>query len=164
VAKSEKGWLWESIMHLNDIAYKKHTLHWIEYQRGITGESPDMQFAHITNILPDRNSVWQISEHGRLRWKIENEGFNTQKNGGYNLKHKYSRTHFQAMQNYYQLLQIAHLINQLTEKLQKVQQDIKQAEITLKTVYEEVMATMKKVLISDKELQRALQNCKQLRY
>ncbi len=52
---------------------------------------------------------------GRLRWKIENEGFNTQKNLGYNLKHKYSRVSWLAAKNYYQCLQIGHLLNQLLE-------------------------------------------------
>ena len=44
---------------------------------------------------------------------IENEGFNTQKNLGYALEHKYSRTSYQAVRNYYQCLQIAHLIEQV---------------------------------------------------
>lgn len=51
----------------------------------------------------------------RLRWKVENEGNNTQKNGGYNLEHAYSYN-FVAMKNFYLLLQIAHLINQLIDK------------------------------------------------
>ena len=61
----------------------------------------------------DYHSAPAISETGRLRWKIENEGFNTQKNHGYNLQHKYSRKNWQAGKNYYQCMQIGHLINQL---------------------------------------------------
>jgi hypothetical protein len=52
---------------------------------------------------------------GRLRWKIENEGFNEQKNGGLNLEHAYSEN-VQAAKNYYFLLQIAHTIEMLIEK------------------------------------------------
>jgi len=59
-----------------------------------------------------------------LRWKIENEGFNEQKNGGYNLQHKFSRTSFNASQNYYQCLQIAHIINQLAHKTSKIKEMI----------------------------------------
>ena len=164
LAKTEEGWLRENIMYINEITYKKHTLHWIEYQSGIKADTPDARFVHITNILPDRKSAWHISKHGRLRWKIENEGFNTQKNGGYNLQHKYSRSHFGAMQNYYQLLQIAHLINQLTEKLRQVKNALAQAGTTLKAVFEDVMATMRKELLCEIGLQLELQNCKQLRY
>ena len=50
-----------------------------------------------------------------MRFKIENEGFNCQKNGGYNLKHKFSRTSEKATKNYYTSLQIAHIFNQLFE-------------------------------------------------
>jgi hypothetical protein len=51
-----------------------------------------------------RKDVRAIGFASHLRWKIENEGFNTQKCGD------------NAMQNYYTLLQIAHTINQFTEK------------------------------------------------
>jgi len=52
---------------------------------------------------------------GRLRWKIENEGFNTQKNSGYALAHAYS-THDHAVKIFYYLLQVAHALNQLMTK------------------------------------------------
>ncbi|GHU83048.1 hypothetical protein FACS189415_4600 [Bacteroidia bacterium] len=51
-----------------------------------------------------------------MRWKIENEGFNAQKCGDYELEHKYSRTSYDGLQNYYTCLQIAHAINQLVEQ------------------------------------------------
>ena len=60
------------------------------------------------------STVRTLSRTGRLRWKIENEGFNTQKHLGYGLEHKYARVSWQAAKNYYQCLQIGHLINQLT--------------------------------------------------
>jgi hypothetical protein len=40
---------------------------------------------------------------------------NMQKTGGYNLEHPYSH-HDNASKNYYFLLQIAHIFNQLMEK------------------------------------------------
>jgi hypothetical protein len=52
----------------------------------------------------------------RLRWKMENEGFNTQKHGGYELGHKYCRLSYTGLKNYYTLLLMACLINQLVEK------------------------------------------------
>jgi hypothetical protein len=59
-------------------------------------------------------TVLTLSRTGRLRWTIENEGFNTQKHLGYGLEHKYARVSWQAAKNYYQCLQIGHLLNQLT--------------------------------------------------
>ena len=42
--------------------------------------------------------------------------FNTQKNHSYHMSHQYSRSSFDAFKNYYQCMQIAHIINQLYEK------------------------------------------------
>ena len=50
-----------------------------------------------------------------MRWKIENEGFNAQKNGGFELEHAYSQDEMAAKVFYY-LLQIAHILFQLVEK------------------------------------------------
>ena len=64
--------------------------------------------------IKDADMGLKLQCAGRLRWKIENEGFNTQKNLGYNLEHKYSRISFVATRNYYQCMQLTHLIEQLT--------------------------------------------------
>ena len=74
------------------------------------------RFAWATNITVKDKNVTELSQHGgRLRWKIENEGFNTQKNQGYELEHAYSE-HPIAAKNLYILLQIAHILWQLLEK------------------------------------------------
>ena len=73
-------------------------------------------FEYVTNIIPDKNNVRAIVYGGRLRWKIENQGFNTQKNDEYELQHKYCRNSYNGLKNYYTLLQIGHAINQLIEK------------------------------------------------
>ena len=52
---------------------------------------------------------------GRCRWKIENEGINIQKNGGYRLEHLYSRDEV-SMKIWCALIDIVHLINQLIEQ------------------------------------------------
>jgi len=74
------------------------------------------RFAWITNLKTTDRTVIQIAtKGGRQRWKIENEGFNMQKNGGYNLEHAYS-FHPDNLKAFYLLLQIAHLVMQLLEK------------------------------------------------
>jgi hypothetical protein len=75
----------------------------------------EQRFVYITNVPQNQHNVVETANSGRLRWKIENEGFNAQKNQGYALEHKFSRKSYPAMQNYYQLIQIAHMINQLVE-------------------------------------------------
>jgi hypothetical protein len=80
------------------------------------GEGPKRFFAWLTNFTVTDQVVVALSNRGgRCRWKIENEGFNIQKNGGFALEHVYSRSPRQS-KNYYFLMQIAHLIGQLLER------------------------------------------------
>jgi len=50
-----------------------------------------------------------------MRRKIENEGSDIRKNHGYEPGHKYSGVSVTATENYCQYMQIAHMINQLSE-------------------------------------------------
>ena len=73
-------------------------------------------FSWLTNFTIRPENVVTLGNRGsRCRWKIENEGFNTQKNGGFNLEHAYSTGEWQ-IKNFYVLLQIAHMILQLMER------------------------------------------------
>jgi len=81
-------------------------------------EQPDQstRFKWVTNFTVTRNKVIALANQGgRLRWKIENEGFNVQKNGGYALEHRYTENPT-ASKIFYLLLQIAHLLAQLIER------------------------------------------------
>lgn len=106
--------------YLNDIEYDKKLYSWVscvETKTKIEDQSiKEQSFVYITDLSQTEETVMPVADNGRLRWKIENEGFNTQKNLGYEMEHKYSRISYIAMKNYYQLLQIAHMINQFVEK------------------------------------------------
>lgn len=79
-------------------------------------ETTTTRFKWITNFnLTPHNVACLANQGGRLRWKIENEGFNVQKNGGFELAHAYSH-HEIAGKVFYFLLQIAHFLFQLVEK------------------------------------------------
>jgi len=118
---------------VNNLTYQGRLLHWveanIEEQKTINHQiqcTNKHRFVCLTNLMIDQAGVESIIRASRLRWKIENEGFNSQKNGGYKLQHKMSRTNFFAIQNFLCCLQIGHLINQLitysTHFKQKIQQ------------------------------------------
>jgi hypothetical protein len=73
-------------------------------------------FAWITDFDVNAKTVDAIAQKGgRNRWKIENAGFNSQKNGGYELEHVYGSDE-DLLKCFYYLLQIAHMILQLVEK------------------------------------------------
>ena len=78
-------------------------------------EGPDKKttFVFMTSIKITPDNYEELIKAGRMRWKIENEGFNTQKNLGYELHHKMNRNNINAIKNYYSCLQIAHLFDQL---------------------------------------------------
>lgn len=81
-------------------------------RRGIVNS----KFKWITNFqIAFHNIATIANKGGRLRWKIENEGFNCQKNHGFELEHAYS-TDMNACKVFYCLMQIAHIIFQLIDK------------------------------------------------
>jgi len=71
------------------------------------------RFYYLTDFRPDYHNVSKlVNKAGRMRWKIEDEGFNVQKDGGYALEHDYgSQGH--AAKNFYCLRQIACMMAQL---------------------------------------------------
>jgi hypothetical protein len=146
----------EEFRYQSDIEYhKEYMLNWIECNEtrtkitqskaGVQPPKPEtLHFEYVTNIVPDRENVHAVAHAGRLRWKIENEGFNTQKCGGYELEHKYSRTSYNGLKNYYSLLQLAHVINQLLEKGQHVRDILKQRpKETIKNLWDNLRGYMK---------------------
>lgn len=95
------------------MTYQGFTIHWFACEEVV--EQTCTHFVYLSSLEMDCYSVLELTESGRLRWKIENEGFDIQKHHGYGLGHQFSRGSMLAMKNYYQLMQIAHMINQLFE-------------------------------------------------
>ena len=103
------------INHVEETAGKKETANIYEYQyerRDKEGKSTAAGFRWITSIELTKRNLEEMIHAGRGRWKIENEGFNNQKNGIYDIGHlnSHNRT---AMKNHYLLTQIADIIMQL---------------------------------------------------
>jgi hypothetical protein len=128
---------------VTDIDYHGHRLQWLDCLETVThlesAEQTTTRFVHLTNLEVTATTVVVLSATGRLRWKIENEGFNTQKNLGYALQHKYARLNWQAAKNYYQCLQIGHLINQLMV-LSTTFAPLLQGKITLRHLWRTMIA------------------------
>jgi hypothetical protein len=96
------------------LSHEGRIVHAIFCKETKTKEQADKTFVWLTDLRPNEGNVAELANRGgRARWKIENEGFNVQKNNDYDLEHVYGH-HPNAWKNYYELLQIAHLIMQLT--------------------------------------------------
>jgi len=105
----------------NEIKYKTESIWYarlVEIHKNLKKpeEEKRTKFVFMTNVKVTKDNVMELIEAGRLRWKIENEGFNIQKNHEYHLHHKMSRGNINAIKNYYLCLQIAHLLDQLILK------------------------------------------------
>jgi hypothetical protein len=84
--------------------------------RETTAEGEEQYFAWLTPLPVTAKTVAEIAtKGGRYRWKIENEGFNRQKNSGLNLEHVYSAD-AEKWKAYYLLMQIAFVLTQLLER------------------------------------------------
>ncbi len=109
--------------YVTGIAYEGHQVSFIERGESGKGKYP---FYFLTDLPITKRSVKELSEAGRRRWVIENEGFNTQKNHGYNLGHRFSHN-YQAWKNHYYLIQIGHMISQIIEAWEKLWEKVKQS-------------------------------------
>lgn len=72
-------------------------------------------FRYISNLKVNSHNIKDIVKLGRNRWKIENEGFYTQKHRTFDITHLNSRND-NAMKCHYFFIQFAHTIRQLLEK------------------------------------------------
>jgi hypothetical protein len=146
---------------INDIDYKGFKLHWFECLE--EADTSKTRFVHVSNMEVGYFNVLEITETGRMRWKIENEGFNIQKNHGYGLNHKYSRVSMTATKNYYQCMQIAHIINQLFE-LGSLFKPLLQGKMTIIHLWEKMLGQMRELHLKRQKLEELLEMKIQIRY
>ena len=99
-----------------------------------TDVKKNIEYVYITD-LPIRNkNIEETINVGRNRWKIENEGFNIQKNGTFDIGHLYSRNQT-AIKVHYLLIQIAHMLRQMLENGIK---EIKDLQLKIKEVSQKI--------------------------
>jgi hypothetical protein len=105
---------WVCELSYEDSDQRRHQFNAIECVETVGDQ--ETRFAWLTPLPVNARTVVDIAQKGgRARWKVENEGFNRQKNSGLNLEHVYS-TDPDKWKAYYYLLQIAFIIIQLVER------------------------------------------------
>ena len=123
---------------VNKIEYKDYKINVIKYTEA--NQEKITEFVYMTDLPITNKNIEESIILGRKRWKIENEGFNIQKNGTFDIGHLYSKNTI-AIKAHYMMIQIAHIIRQLLEK-----GSIKLKELKLKL--KEISQLIKKTLIS----------------
>jgi len=119
-----RGEIYQEYRWVNGIVYidsenRQHVLsvhQCLETKPDEEGQMKTTRFQWVTNIkISPARAVPVANEGGRIRWKVENEGFNVQKNGGFALEHVYSNNEV-ACKIFYFLLQIAYTLFQLIQR------------------------------------------------
>lgn len=100
--------------NMDKISGKDQTCNVFEYRHIVVEkeESKVVRFVWVTDRQITMNNLESFIIMGRQRWKIENEGFNNQKNGIYKIEHLCSR-HKNAMKAHYLITQLSDIIMQL---------------------------------------------------
>jgi len=152
---------------INAIEYRGFKLNWIELSETITnskGKTKTTRFVFLSSQTITYHNALEVVEVGRRRWKIENQGFNCQKNFGYELQHQYSRVSLLAAKNYYQCLQIAHMINQLLEFSQAMKKKLEQWNASLKHLSKAFIGFLFENNIDEDQYSQWLEQKTQFRY
>jgi len=134
----------------------------IKIKNGI--ETEVTTFAYLTNEYINKNNVMKKFMICRSRWKIENEGFNFQKNNMLRIRHSFTSIGHGG-QNYYLIAQIVHTIIQLayfSDMAGRVRRattgDLDNLSQTLKNVFRSFLAVAYriKVEVFERELRPPL--------
>lgn len=115
----------EYINHIEETAGKKEAANLFSYAYE-TKDGQTVTFRWLTDIELTERNLEEMVNAARGRWKIENEGFNNQKNGIYDIEHLNSRNS-NAMKNHYLLTQVADIIMQIYLAWNPLRKAIKQS-------------------------------------
>lgn len=132
---------------VNDLTYNKRTVNLLEGEVA-TEKRQSKQFVFITDLRITERNAARLTAAGRSRWKIENEGFNHQKNIRYYIEHANSHD-YTAMKNHYLLTQIADMIMQLFKRGIKI---IKQFKKTAKEISSNLLEAIRTRRITDEDM------------
>ena len=102
----------EKAEFVNDIDHEGKQVNVLRYREEKDGETTEFQW--LCSIRITKGNAEKMAETGRKRWKIENEGFNRQKNWQGDITHACSWDD-QAQKNHYLMEQIADFMKQLYE-------------------------------------------------
>ncbi len=151
---------------VNDIAYEGRTLNALECVEEIFDDDGNVierhRFVFLSRRRVDEKNVRRLAQGGRDRWIIENQGFNTQKNGGYELEHAFSENN-RATKSFYLLMQIAHIFNQLLVKGSLLRERIHAEMGSVSVFVQRTWAAFIEVRLDPLRLQRVLTQRIQIR-
>lgn len=139
------------VNHVEKAAEKEETANIFEYtceKKDKNGGKKTVRFCWVTSIELTKKNIEEMIKTARGRWKIENEGFNNQKNGIYDIEHLNSQNS-NAMKNHYLLTQIADIIMQIYLAWNPVRKEIKQS---IKNTSSKLLESFRGLTITDEDV------------
>lgn len=141
----------KTINWVNGIAYNKREVNVMDFI--YKKKDKNTTFQWITDIEITPKKAKEFAQTGRKRWKIENEGFNIQKNHRYDITHANSLD-YNAMKNHYLIIQIADIILQLytigSKILRVLKKTIKNISSDLLNCFAGTVLTKEDILYTEK--------------
>ena len=166
-AQIKQAFRWADDIAYTDSEKKEHTLSVIECletKPNKEGQKKTTKFKWVTNCRVSCKNVTSLSnDGGRMRWKIENEGFNVQKTGGYELEHAYTNDPTSA-KVFYLLLQIAHLLAQLLYRATLLKRDFLEGLGSAKNLAFRLLEAWRNLHLDQADITTLLQKRFQIRF
>jgi hypothetical protein len=144
------------IYWIKDIGYNQRKVNMLEFIDDTEGTADNKRFVFIMNINITERNVKELVGVGRSRWKIENQGFNNQKNIRYDIEHVNSHN-YTAMKNHYLLTQITDIIMQLFENGVRMLKFLKKSKKEISSNLLEAFRTHKLTIEDIKQIAKPTQ-------
>ena len=135
---------------VNDIDYNGKPVNMLRFwkEKVVKGKSVRTDFQWLTSIRITEKNAEKVAGAGRKRWKIENEGFNRQKNWQGDITHACSHN-ATAMKNHYLMTQISDMVKQLYEWFSLKARGIKKKQ---KNISSELLASFGRQLTGREDI------------
>lgn len=140
----------EYVNHVEETAGKGEAANMFSYTYEVErdGGKREVTFRWLSNIELTERNLEEMIGAARGRWKIENEGFNNQKNGIYEIEHLNSRNS-NAMKNHYLLTQVADIIMQIYLAWNPLRKEIRQS---IKNTSSRLLESFRRQPITDEDV------------
>ena len=142
---------------INDIDYNGKPVNMLRFweEKKENGEAVRTDFQWLTSIRLTKKNAERTASIGRKRWKIENEGFNRQKNWQGDITHACSHN-ATAMKNHYLMTQISDMVKQLYEWFCLKAKGIRKKQ---KNISSELLASFGRQLTGQEDISRNDTHC-----
>ncbi len=157
---------WANNIEYRDTAKRTHNLDVLECHetKTISRDITTTTFRWVTNFSVDAKTAPVLANNGaRLRWKVENETFNVQKNGGFELEHGYTYNE-NATKIFHLMLQFAHVLAQLVEKGSLFRNAFPKGFGSSKNLAAEILEAVRRIALSAAHYARLVATRIQIRF